>query len=257
MRWGVLIALLFLSGCVHSGSGVKWWNFQTWTSGSSARAAQKAETLVDTKMEQTLRAAQSAAHEGLFALMLAGASRATDAAKDAAQTATSLLDQALGALPVDELNKLRTRVDGLVSENSAVREQAEKERAQARQNAAALALELDKARGQLKAAQADLMSAFQRENALANELRNDRLKSLFWKIGLGAGVLIFGGLYVYVRYVAGGIPGALGKALAFTQSESPATAEAIRKAIDPYLNRAEQAEIKKQVVKEATKLETA
>lgn len=257
MKPAILLLLIGLTGCTHGGSGVKWWNPSTWSSGNAVRETAKAEVLVDGKREATLKAAQRAAHESLFAWLLTGAGRVADTGREAAQTATGLLDQALGALPVDELTELRVRVDGLTSENEAIRKRAEKDRQEARQNAAAIALELEKARDRLKTAQSELMAAFQRENALANELRNDRLKSLFWKIGLGSGILIFGGLYIYVRYVAGGIPGALGKMLASAQTRNPTLAATMRSELDPYLNRAEQAQIKKQLVKEANKLETA
>lgn len=252
-----VILLLGLTGCTHGGSGVRWWNPATWGSGSAARTTEKAEAQVDVKRDATMKAAQRAVHESVFALMLAGAGKFNDIAKEAAQTASGLLDQALGALPVDELTALRLRVEALGSENEQIRKAAEKDRAEARQNAAALALELENARVRLKAAQADLLASFQKENALANELRNDRLKSLMWKIGLGSGILIVGGLYLYVRFVAGGIPGALGKMLASAQSRNPALAATLRSELDPYLNRAEQSAIKKQVVKEATKLESA
>jgi hypothetical protein len=251
-----LVALLLLlcqTGCSSAPSGARWWSPGTWFSGSEARAQAKAVAAVDTKRESVLKAAQIAGHETAAALSAAPASRPVEVATESANTASALMDQALGAPPVGELAGLRARVAALLSENETIRAAAERERAAVRADTAELSRNLAEAFEAKSKAEANLAAGFARENALANELRNQRL---IRNVLIGATILCAAGWF-YIRFVAGGIPGAIGKALAFADTKHPEQAEFFRTLLDTHLNRSEQSSIAKQAAKAALKAKSA
>jgi hypothetical protein len=100
---------------------------------------------------------------------------------------------------------------------------------------------LAKASAKTEDAEKKLRTAFERENALANELRSQR--ALAWILG---GVALLGAAaYVYVRIALGGIPGALGGALRTLRAQNPTAADALTPLLDGLLNRHEQAAVAK------------
>jgi hypothetical protein len=242
----IFYLMLVTSGCTST-SGVKWWSPKTYLSGSEARSEVKAKASVDDKREAVLRAGQRSLYEVLLALAVAAPSRAIDLATDAAQSAQALFDQALGALPVDETTRLRARVAALLSDNEAIRTNAEKERTAARSLAAEQGKELQEARTRLADAQAALSAAFARENAVANAYRNEKMVSLFWKIGLGTIAVLGVAGWVYVRFVAGGWTGMVGRALARADNDRPEAARIARSVLDDVMDFKQQAKIKKTV----------
>jgi len=236
---GILLVAL-LAGCNSTGSK-KWYAPATWFSDAPKKAVEKAEFEESEAKTDLLRAAQKTAHETERAIGLAPPSRPTEVAAESAQATTSALDQALGPLPVDELANLKSRVDALVSDNAALRADAEVARAKERESLATLSRRLVSAQDAAAKARAELGEAFVRENALANQLRTQR--AMMW-IAAGVGVLGVAG-WVYVRFALGGIPQALGRGLSELRVRNPAAADQLTPILDSYLNRAEQDRIRR------------
>jgi hypothetical protein len=255
-RWGAiscLAATLVLAGCASTGSNVKAWNPFTWFSGSEARTQARAVARVDSKREAVLKAAQMAGHETAAALAAAPASRPVEVATESANTVSALMDQALGAPTVGELAALRSRVTALLSENEQIRIAAEKDRSASRANAAELSRDLAAANAAKAKAETNLADAFARENALANKYRN--MVFAAWALaGLSA---VLGLAWLYLKFAAGGLPGAIGKALAFADTKHPEQAEFFRTLLDTHLNRSEQSSIAGQVAKAALRMKSA
>lgn len=241
MRLPVIIALAFsllLWGCA-SGTGVRWWSPATWTSGSEARATDRAIETRDVRREAVLAAGHIEVAKTVEALTDAPESREVTLAQRFSGNAAALFDQALGPLPVDEVQALKQLVAELRSENAAIRATAEERQHKSESAQATLSSALGAAQKKLAAAQGDLRQAFERENALANTLRNERM--IKWGLA-GLAVLLALG-WAYVRYFAGGIPSAIGSLLASTEKTSPKLAEDFRALLDAKLNRHEQAHI--------------
>jgi hypothetical protein len=163
-------------------------------------------------------------------------------ATDSNAQAVALLDQAAGPLQAGDLEKLRKIVSGLLSENADLRKAAEAERDRERRQAAAVSTSLATAEQKSEAAGAELRKAFDRENALANELRSQR--ALFW-IACAVAVLLALG-WLYVRFALGGVPGAIGKGLSVLRAKDPAAADLATNIFDSFLNRHEQERIAKE-----------
>lgn len=243
-------ALVVMVGCASSSTNVKAWNPFTWFSGSEARTQAKAAARVDEKREAVFKAAQIAGHEAATALAAAPASRPVEVATESANTASALMDQALGAPTVGELAALRARVTALLSENESVRSAAEKERASIRADAAALSRELAAASAARAKAEANLAGAFARENAIANKYRN--LMFGFWA-AVAIALLTAAG-WIYLKFSVGGLPGALGRILAAADQKHPEQAELFRGLLDTHLNRSEQSSIAGHVAKASARM---
>lgn len=232
-RLCLILSVLLLTGCA-TGSGGHWWAPSTWGKHAPADSVDSAVKVEDKARDAVIKAAQRSAHETAFALSSAPASRPVAIATGFSSDTVSLLDQAAGALPAPELSKLRETVAGLLSENSELRAKAEAAQRSEQSNIAAVAADLAKAESKTEDAEKRLRTAFERENALANELRSQR--AFLWIIG-GLAVLVGVGA-IYLKLTLGGIPTALGGALA---KLAPETRESITSHLDSFLNRSEQA----------------
>jgi hypothetical protein len=159
-----------------------------------------------------------------------------EVALDTNASTVALLDQAAGPLPAGDLAKLRATITGLLSENAKIRAEAEKQRAKEQRDIAGLSSALAKAEQASETAKESLRKAFERENALANQLRAQN--ALIWILGaLGA---ILAALYVYARIALGGIPSAIGMAMSDIKASHPDVAKLVAPIYAKYLNRSEQ-----------------
>lgn len=236
MRKALFLSLLLFTGCASTGTGSKWWAPATWFSHSAADRSDKADARVAGYKDQAIKAAQKSVHEAKDAIAQAPASRPVDVAKEATDNAAALLDQAAGPLTAAELAAIRSQVAGLLSENAQLRADAEKQREEERGKVATLSTKLADAVRDSQTANDRLRAAFDRENALANQLRSQR--AFLWILGVLSFLATCG--YLYVRFALGGLPGALGTALASAQRQAPSVADAMRSFLDTHLNRSEQ-----------------
>lgn len=245
MRWPVFaLALVLLSGCASGGK--KWWSPGTWFSDSEARASDRAAvSVVEAKTDAVKAAHREVAKTGV-ALVHAAPSRETDLARRFNDNASSLLTQAAGPLTLEESSTDRALVAALRSENESTRQAAEAKQKALEGDLAELSEEVAKAERKLSEAQGDLRQAFARENELANTLRNERM--IKWSLAV-ATVLAAAG-WAYVRYVAGGLPSALGRVLASAEGKSPQLASDIRSLLDVETNLSEQRAIRGHYLKE-------
>lgn len=232
-RTGLILALLLLSGCA-TGTGARWWAPATWGKHRPADNVDNAIKTEDKAREAVLKAAQKSAHETAFALSSAPHSRPVAVATGFNADTVSLLDQATGALAAPDLSRLRETVAGLLSENAELRAKAEAAQRAEQSSIASVAGKLAEAQVKTADAEKKLRGAFDRENALANELRSQR--AFLWILG-GLAVLVGIGA-VYLRLTLGGIPTALGGALS---KLTPDARESITSQLDSFLNRSEQA----------------
>ena len=236
----LLVALLF-SGCSTSSTGARWYAPATWFSHKPADTVDATAAKEDKARVAVIKSAQRATHETALALASAPPSRPVAVATSTNADAVTLLDQAAGPLTAAEAAQLRATVAGLLSDNSKLREAAEAVRAKEQRSVAEVSAALAQAEVKSEAAEAKLRAAFDRENALANELRGQR--ALVWIAG-GVAVLLAAG-WLYAQLALGGIPGAAGKVLRDLRASNPAVADAVTPLFDSYLNRHEQARIRK------------
>ncbi len=224
-----LVAILVLSlmtGCA-TGTGAKWYAVNTWFSHAPASAVDRADAKVYVAREGAIKAAQQAVHETQYALLSAPASRPVNVATASNDTAVGLLDQVAGPLPLAEATALREQVAGLLSDNAEIRAKAEGQRADQQKVVSTLSAKLETAVRQSETANDRLRVAFDRENALANQLRSQR--ALLWIAG-GVAVLFAAG-WVYLRFFLGGMPSAVGSLLAKAK-DSHMTGDDIREHFD-------------------------
>jgi hypothetical protein len=251
------LALLLLvalgSGCATTSApdtGARWWNPLTWGSTRAATAADRAETRLDsargaetTARTDLLRAAQRSAHEASLALLSAPPSRPVEVATEAAHATTAGLDQALGALDAATLAQVRAQIAALLSDNAALRADGERLRAEQRTRDAQTSRALAEATRRTAAAEAvadtaraDLRAAYDRESALANQLRRQQ-----WISGLTTTASVLAGLAALAyRANAFGLADGVARALADLRRRQPSVAELTTTALDAGLNRAEQ-----------------
>lgn len=235
MRLLVIAALLLLSGCA-TGVGTKWYAPATWFSHRPADTVDKAIAKQDAAADKAVKAAQKATHETAYALAQAPASRPVAIAVQSNDTAMRLLDQVAGPLTTQEAAALQSLVNRLMSENEEIRLRAEKERAKSEKDVAKISEDLGKTQAALARAQGNLRDAFERENALANELRAQR--ALLW-IG-GTIAVLLGAAFLYVKVVYGGLPSAAGLLMRDLRTKHPETARVVEPLFDTYLSRREQ-----------------
>jgi hypothetical protein len=239
-RHATIAACLLLAGCSTNG-GSRWYAPATWFSGAPATATDKAEKKEDAAREKVIISAQKSAHETDFALAAAPASRPVEVARDSSASTVQLLDQVAGPMTAADLSAVRRQVQLLVSENAKLREQGESMRQDARQDAEKLSRGLAEAEAKTEAAGKALRAAFERENALANDLRAQRAQ--FW-IAAGVAVLLALG-WLYAKIMLGGVAGGLGKLLAHAETSLGTEAASNLRAIaDSRLNRNEQAAVR-------------
>lgn len=240
MRAVGILLILLLAGCA-SGSGVKLWNPSTWFSHAPADKVDSTNAKEEAARHEAVKAAQRSAHQTGLALASAPPSRPVAVATDFNATTTALLDQAEGALEAGELARIKKTITGLLSENAAIREEAERQSRSDQQNIASISSKLSKAEAASDAAGKKLREAYDRENRLANEYRN--LRFMFWG-SCGMAVLLGVG-WLYVRFALGGIPSAVGKGLSVLRAKNPTVADEVTAVLDGFLNRHEQDAIRK------------
>lgn len=235
------LIFLLLSGCAtRTGTGVKWYAPATWFSHAPADRVDAAEARENEAKKKAVKAAQKLAHETQIALREAPDSRPVAAATESNDTVVALLDQAADPLDAATLAALRKNVSDLLSDNAALRQSAEKLRAETQRSVASLSLALSSAQKATEAAQGKMREAFERENALANELRTERWWSWFWRILLGALSVLFLAGWFYVRFTLGGMPGAVKQGLAAMRAKGLIPPEHESNDFDAFLNRIEQ-----------------
>lgn len=239
-HWASLALVLPLSGCA-TGSSAKWYAPATWFSAAPAAKLDRAISTEETARHAVIRSAQKSAHTTAAALASAPASRPVALATETNTATVALLDQAAGPMQADELSRLRATVAGLLSDNADLRARAEAQRAADARSIGEVSAALAKAEAASEAAASKLRIAFDRENALANELRGQR--ALLWIAG-GVALLLAAG-WLYARFALGGIPGAVGRGMAALRARNPAAAMAATEVFDSLLNRDEQRRIAK------------
>jgi regulator of replication initiation timing len=237
------LVCLSLSGCA-TGGNAHWWSPGTWFSAREADKVDNAAAVQDKAREAAIKAAQRATHETAEALAAAPESRPVEVATESNASALGLLDQAAGPMTAAELSAVRKQVAGLLSDNAALRADAEKARAKLRTADEKLSERLAAADATLAAAQAKLRDAFDRENALANQLRNQR--AIAWIVG-GVALIAAAG-WVYLQVTVGGLPSALGAARRALEAKSPELAAAVAPFYSAALNRSEKARIRRATV---------
>ena len=238
MRPLVALPLILLTGCA-TGTGAKWYAPATWFSHAPADTVDKALTKQDAAREAAVKAAQRATHETAEALAAAPDSRPVAVATDANASAMALLDQAAGALPAGDLAKIRAQVAGLLSDNAKLRAAAERTRDADRANESKLAEKLAAADAAVAKSEHALREAFDRENALANQLRSQ--VALAWILG---GVAVLGcAAYAYARFALGGLPSALGQAKRMLEAKHPEIAAQVAPIYARFLDKRHQSAI--------------
>lgn len=190
----------------------------------------------DVARAAVIKQAQKSSHETQLALLSAPASRPVALATDTNAATVALLDQAGGPLDAGELARIRATIAGLLSENTKIREAAERERAKDQESIGEVSAALAAAVQRSDAAESKLRKAFDRENELANELRSQR--ALMW-IAAGAAALCAAG-WVYVRFFLGGLPGAFAKGISVLRADGKLPPVGEPNVFDAFLNRHEQ-----------------
>lgn len=230
-----LICLALLPGCVSSKPGAVWWNPTTWASRAAPAAVDRASekrdeaaTKVQAAADVTVHAAHGEVTKALEALQSAPDSRPVQLARRFTGNAESLLNQT-APLTVGESTELRQLVADLLSENDKVRAAAEKvatfqEEANAKLSAdlGRARAELDRREAALSKSNANLREAYDRENALANQVRNFwfvvGLLAFLW---LAGNVLAVGARFVpALAPVSTAINGIAAPALAFAETRA-------------------------------------
>lgn len=239
MRILAVIFILLFSGCA-TGSGWKFYAPATWFSHAPAAKVDNAVAKVEKASDAVVKAAQKSAHETQMALVTVPASRSTDVAIQSNDTTVALLDQVAGPLSAGDLAKIRATIAGLTSENAELRAKAEREREQSIASINDVSNRLKTAVSKADYANAKLRDAFEKENALANELRVQR--ALFWIAG-GVAILL-GAAWIYVRLTIGGLPTALGRSLNSLRARDPQAAAILTDTLDVHLSPSEQALIR-------------
>lgn len=260
MKTALAVALVFslaLTGCVSPKKGATWYNPATWFKHSEATAADKARAsestaakVEDSAREQLIKDAQKDIVATGEAIAAAPSSPPTALAKTLNARAGDSITAAVGSLAPDTLAAIRRMVVDALSDDATRRAIGEKALASREAENAALSRELTAARAalsqaeeKLRAKEADLRQAFDRENALANAYRNE--KFLRWAAIIGGSLLtlICAAGWVYVRFALGGIPQALGKGMAVLRAKDPEAATIAEQIFDGLLNRSEQQRI--------------
>jgi hypothetical protein len=254
-----IVLAVTLTGCVSPKKGATWYNPGTWFKHSEATATDKARaataaasTHERTASELLIKDAQKDIAATGEAIAAAPSSPPTALAKTLNARAGDSITAAIGGLAPDALASIRRMVADALSDDAKRRLGGEKALAARDAENSALAQQLSETRaalseaeGKLRAKEADLRQAFDRENALANAYRNERF--LRWAAIIGGSLLtlICAAGWVYVRFALGGIPQALGKGMAVLRAKDPEAATIAEQIFDGLLNRSEQQRISK------------
>jgi hypothetical protein len=204
LAWVLTLAVLILvcmTGCVGDRTGgAIWWNPTTWAARAAPAAADRAAAKVDTARtaeDQAAAQAVTAAHKEVaksdLALAAAADSRPVALARRTTANALGLLDQ-VKPLTAEESAEIRQLVADLLSDNAQTVAAAESKQRTAEEKLAEAGRELTAARAKLEQREAELTKAngnlreaYDRENALANKVRNFWFilggLALFWVLG--------------------------------------------------------------------------
>jgi hypothetical protein len=208
---------LLLAGCA-TGTGSKWYAPATWFSHAPAAAADraraaegKAEVKVDAVQFNATHAAHVEFAKADFSILAAPDSKPVALTRRTLGNGLDLLGQ-VDPLTAAESAEARAIVADLLSDSAARVAAAEQKQQAAESEQAKLSRELTQSRADLTAAQAasdtaqaKLRAAFDRENALANQLRSQVAR--FW---IAIGVVVLLALFaLYVRLQLGGVGAAL------------------------------------------------
>jgi hypothetical protein len=214
---GIAFTLL-LTSCASVAGGKRWYAPTTWFSHAPASAADRARanatqasSLADTAAESVTRAAHIEFAKADVAALTLPPSRSTDLVRRFLPNGLGLLDQVQPLTAVESAD-LRAVVAGLLSESAASVALAEKKQSAAETESTRLSRALVAAQTAAAAAaqRADaavvkLRAAFDRENALANDLRAQHAR--FWILLAGFLLLLIGA--AYIRLQLGGVGAAL------------------------------------------------
>jgi len=237
----VLCVVLFLfAGCASQGGG---WNpLKAWF-GRKAAAEARTEAKVDKAEDATVKAAQKEVEKAKVAVGVASTehpeSRSVEVAKRTIGNASNLLNQR-SPLTVAELEEAVATANGLLSVETAKREDAEKRQAATERENRSMSEEL----GALRAKLADIGEQRKAEAAAnletANELRAANLRS--W--GLGAlNVVLAVGVFAYRANFLGLATKVAGGLADLEKSKGPETADLARGALDVALDTGEKTKI--------------
>ncbi len=212
-----LALCLVLSGCV-TGSGAKWYAPTTWFSHHAANVAEAAQTKEVKAEANASRAEDKATHtahveffKANLAALASPDSKPVALARRTLGNGLGLLDQ-FDPLTAAESADGRQIVADLLSESAARATAAEAKQQTAETELSRVSRELVETQTNLAAtkqaraaAEAKLLTAYDRENELANELRSQH--ALFW-IAVAA-VVLLSGLALYLRMGLGSVGAAL------------------------------------------------
>jgi hypothetical protein len=233
---------LLAAGCSSTGGGTgrHWYNPATWLSGSEGRQAAATVVKLDTAKDGAVEAAQRSAHETQEALAVAAVSRAVEVATASNDNTVALLDQVAGPMTAKEAAAIKEKVRLLTSELAAERAKGEALRATDQAKDDKISALIDKLVEAKAVNDSQLAAAFVRENSLANELRNERWWSWFWRITIGLVAIVGFAGFIYVRLTLGGLPTALSKTLSGLRAADPQSASAFTSLLDVNTTPAEQ-----------------
>ena len=252
-RCTLVLCMFLMLGCssVPSGDkqGIAWYNPTTWFSGSAGRKAERLDEKDVEARGSALKSVQRAVNETSEALQRAPESRPVSVAKGSNDQARIFLDQLAGPMTVEESKGVAEQVRLLLSDLE--QERAEGERL--REINDSLASNVSEtlsviAKAKIKN-EKDLEKAFERENALANQLRNERWWSWFWKISIGAVAILLFAAWIYVRFTLGWMPTALGRSLSDARKSNPEFARFMEEQLDTHLTPTEQKMIRMLTIK--------
>lgn len=232
----ILLGVFLVAGCSSPSGGARWYAPATWFSSREAATADRAVERRDEKREAVLKAAQVEVAKTMEALTVAPDSREVELARRFNGNAENLLGQSIGSIKVADLVAIRKLVADLRSENAELRTAAETLQQREEARVGQLSEQLGEATRKLAESQKDLRAAFDRENALADQLRTQR--AWLW-IALGAAVLGMAG-WLYLKVTLGGLPGAAGQLMATLRTKHPETAGTVETLFDSLLDRGEQ-----------------
>lgn len=233
--------LAFMPSCATTGgSNTHWYNPATWFSGSEGRKVEKIAPKLDDAKDKLRKDAQKTAHETQEALKTAPQdNRSVQVAQEANDHTVTNLDQSEGSLSTSEIDVLKKQVSYLISEVATERAAGEKARANERETMQKDSATFAKYNTAFDAANAELLKGFDRENAMANTLRNYK----FGLFGTGVLLLLLFVAYCYLKVVAGGVPQALGNVLTRFRVTNPTEAANLTNLLDGVMSKSQQAAV--------------
>ncbi len=239
----LLVVIFAVAGCVSPlDKGFSLISPGTWFSHAEANKVDKATVKVDETGDKLRKIAQTNVHAAQIVLNnVSGSARTQEVAiaDDYVTTAAQVLDQTEGPMQTGEFDIVKKQVFGRISLKAPERDIAEKSRNSDKQEISKISADFDQYKTGLDKANLKLREGFDRENALANELRT--AQAWHWVLGGTAFLMACG--WLYARYFLGGIPNVVGGAIARLEAKNPASANDLRSILDQLANRHEQQQI--------------